>query len=475
MKHYGSVGIDGMSSSVNDKVSDGTATGIVDIAAFIDTQKFSLYQWMILLLCFLVLAADGFDAASMGFIAPALVAKWGVAREALGPVMSAALIGLGVGAIVTGPIADRVGRKTVVVTSVACFGIFSLIAANAHSLGMLTALRFLTGLGLGAAAPTAMALMSEYAPARMRAMAINSMNCGFSFGLVIGGVISAWLIPQFGWQSVLVVGGAGPLVLAVVLVLLLPESAQFLAVRKNVPARIASILGRVVPDTDFNGCRFVAKQADVGRSESPLKFLLAERYRLGTLMLWFAYFMVLLIYYLLASWLPTLMKDAGFSMRNAALMTSLLPLGGIIGNLCVAWVADRFEAARVIAVTFVLTAVIMFMAAHSIDHSAMLGVLLFLSGALVVGTTTSISALAVNYYPTQARATGVAWLLGVGRPGGVVGAWMGAVLVGLGWNFGALLSVLALPALAGACAMYVMAPGKQAHAFVAPEHPERPR
>jgi MFS transporter, AAHS family, 4-hydroxybenzoate transporter len=475
MKHYGNVGADGRSSSANDKESGEAGTRIVDIAAFIDAQKFSGYQWMIFLLCFLVLAADGFDAASMGFIAPALVAKWGVARQALGPVMSAALMGLGVGAIVTGPIADRIGRKTVVVMSVGCFGIFSLVASNAQSLEMLTVLRFVTGLGLGAAAPTAMALMSEYAPARMRAMAINSMNCGFSFGLVVGGVMSAWLIPQLGWQSVLVVGGVGPLVLATMLLFLLPESAQYLAVRRNVPARIASILSRIAPDVRFNDCQFVAKKADVGRTGSPLKLLLAEQYRLGTLMLWFAYFMVLLIYYLLASWLPTLMKDAGFSMKNAALMTSLLPLGGIIGNLCVAWVADRFDAARVIAVTFVLTAVIMFMTAHSIDHSGVLGVLLFLSGALVVGATTSMAALAVSYYPTQGRATGVAWMLGMGRPGGVVGAWMGAVLMGLGWNIGALFSVLALPALAGACAMYAMAPGKQAHGLVVPERPERLR
>jgi MFS transporter, AAHS family, 4-hydroxybenzoate transporter len=473
MKQHGRIEASRKSRIDIDEGFDGTAARTVDIAAFIDDQKFSLYQWAILLLCFFVLAADGFDAASMGYIAPALIAKWSVARQALGPVMSAALIGLGVGALVTGPIADRIGRKTVVVVSVGCFGAFSLVAADAHSLGMLTALRFLAGLGLGAAAPTAMALMSEYAPARMRAVAVNAVNCGFSFGLVMGGVFSAWLIPKFGWQSVLVAGGVGPLMLAIVLALFLPESVQFLVVRRNLPARIAFILSKVVPGVNLSGCEFVAAKADQGNNESPIGLLFAQRYRLGTLMLWLAYFMTLLIYYLLTSWLPTLMKDAGFSMRDAALMTSLLPLGGMIGNLCIGWIVDRYDAARVIAVTFVLTAVIVLVAGHAIDHSAVLGGLLFLCGALLVGAATSMASLAVSYYPTSGRATGVAWMLGMGRPGGVAGAWAGAVLMGIGWNFGAVFSLLAVPAITAAFAMYAMAPRKPGHSFVTNEHPEQ--
>jgi len=459
----------------NKTPSSGTAPRTIDVVEFIDAQKFSLYQWAILLLCFLVLAVDGFDAAAIGYIAPALVAKWGVSREALGPVMSAALIGLGVGALVAGPIADRIGRKTVLVMSVACFGLWSLVAAQAHSVGTLTALRLLTGLGLGAAMPNAMTLMSEYAPARIRAVVVNVMNCGFSFGLVMGGVRSAWLIPKFGWQSVLVAGGIGPLVLAVLLVTLLPESVQFLVARSNVPARIARILGRIVPGARLDGCNFLTTQADAqpSRDESPFAVLLSRRYRLGTLMLWVGYFMGLLIYYFLTNWLPTLMKDVGLSMRNAALMTSLFPLGGMVGNICVGWVMDRFDGARVIALTYGLTAVLVLVAGRATGYPGALGALLFLCGVLLIGAATSMSALAVTFYPMHGRATGVSWMHGMGRPGGVAGAWVGAALIGMGWSLGTVFSLLAVPALAAAYAMYAMAPRKPHRAFLVHDQPDQ--
>ncbi|HXZ10355.1 MAG TPA: MFS transporter, partial [Paraburkholderia sp.] len=190
---------------------------IVDVRAFIDSQRFTPFQWMILILCFLVVAADGFDTAAVGFIAPSLVQQWGVARASLGPVISAALVGLGIGALGAGPLADRIGRKTVLVLSVFFFGLWSLVASRATSIESLTLLRLFTGLGLGAAMPNAVTLMSEYAPARTRSVAVNAMFCGFSCGLALGGISSAWLIPHFGWPSVLIAGGVGPIILTILL------------------------------------------------------------------------------------------------------------------------------------------------------------------------------------------------------------------------------------------------------------------
>ncbi|WP_233070493.1 MFS transporter [Serratia ureilytica] len=190
----------------------------VEIRGFIDNQPFSRYQWLILALCFLAVALDGFDTAIIGFIATSLVQEWGIDKTALGPVMSAALVGLAVGALAAGPLADRIGRKKVLVISLLLFGGFSLLTAFAGSLSTLTLLRFLTGLGLGAAMPNAATLMSEYAPQRCRALMVNLMFCGFPLGSSLGGFSSAWLIPHFGWQSVLVLGGVMPLLLALVLI-----------------------------------------------------------------------------------------------------------------------------------------------------------------------------------------------------------------------------------------------------------------
>ncbi len=441
----------------------------VDVQVFIDEQRFSPFQWTILVLCFLVVAADGFDTAAVGFIAPSLVQQWGIARSSLGPVMSAALVGLGIGALAAGPFADRIGRKTVLVLSVFFFGIWSLAAARATSIESLTLLRFFTGLGLGAAMPNAVTLMSEYAPARIRAVAVNAMFCGFSCGLAIGGLASAWLIPHFGWPSVLVAGGVGPIALTVLLILLLPESVQFLAVRRKADQRIARILQRIAPHISLAGCRFVARDDRAGhaadarehrgagtRTQWALAVVLSSRYRFGTLMLWLAYFMGLLIYYLLTNWLPTLFKDTGFSGEKAALMTSLFPLGGVLGNLCVGWIMDRFAGHRVVALTYVLVGVLVLLVGQGVGHQLWLGTLIFLTGTVATSAVTSMSALAASFYPIRARATGVAWMLGVGRIGGVAGALVGAALMGLGWQFGAVFSLLCVPAVIAAGGVYLM-------------------
>lgn len=434
-----------------------TSERVVDTQAFIDGQRFSPFQWGILVLCFLVVAADGYDTAAIGFIAPSLVQQWGIARVALGPVMSAALVGLGIGAVLAGPLADRLGRKAVLVLSVAFFGLWSLAAAFASTVESLTVLRFCTGLGLGAAMPNAVTLMSEYAPTRVRALVVNGMFCGFSTGLALGGFASAWLIPHFGWQSVLVAGGVGPIVLTVLLILLLPESVQFMAVRQRADAKIARILGRIAPGTMFEGCRFVSPDGGVSaKRESAIRVVLSRQYRFGTLMLWLAYFMGLLIYYLLTNWLPTLFRDTGFSGARAALMTSLFPLGGVLGNLCVGWFMDRLNANRVITATYVFAAIMVLLVGRGVGHQLWLGTLIFLTGTLVTSAVTSMSALAAAFYPTHGRATGVAWMLGVGRIGGVAGALVGAALMSFGWQIGSVFSLLAVPALVSACALFVM-------------------
>ncbi|SAL14704.1 4-hydroxybenzoate transporter [Caballeronia terrestris] len=426
----------------------------LDVQTFIDEQRFSPYQWTILVLCFLVVAADGFDTAAVGFIAPSLIGDWGVSRAALGPVMSAALVGLGIGALAAGPVADRLGRKTVLVLSVFFFGAWSLASAYAGSIESLTALRFLTGLGLGAAMPNAVTLMSEYAPSRIRSVVVNTMFCGFSVGLSIGGLCAAWMIPHFGWPSVLVAGGVGPLVLSVLLVLLLPESAQFMVVRKRAGDRIARVLRRIAADPRLANCAFTAADPrDSVADKSALSLVVSRPYRFGTAMLWLAYFMGLMIFYLLTNWLPTLFKDAGFSAERAALTTSLFPLGGILGNLCLGWIMDRFNARRVNACAFVLAAALVLTIGRGIGDQVWLSVLIFLTGTAVTSAVTSMSALAAAFYPTRSRATGVAWMLGIGRMGAVAGAMTGGLMMSMGLQFSAVFTFLAVPALVAAFAL----------------------
>ncbi|MGF6985230.1 AAHS family 4-hydroxybenzoate transporter-like MFS transporter [Paraburkholderia atlantica] len=436
----------------------------IDVKAFIDAERFSLCQWLILILCFCIVTADGYDTAAIGFIAPALTHAWGIDKSELGIVMSAALVGLGLGSVFAGPIADRIGRKSVLVVSVASFGIWSLIAASSHTVGSLTIFRFLTGLGLGAAMPNTVALMSEYAPERLRSMAVNVMYCGFSVGLIAGGTASAWLIPHAGWQSVLVLGGVLPLVLALVLIALLPESVQFLVVRSGTHEKIARILKRISPHANLDRCTFVAPVVSSTKSgrRFALALILSKAYRLPTIMLWIAYFTGLIVYYLMTNWMPTLFRDLGFSTEHAMLISSLFPLGGVLGNPVTGWLMDRVNANRTIVVSYVLVAVLVALVGHSVGSETTLGALIFLCGALATSAATSLSSYAAQIYPTEGRSTGVAWMQGVGRLGGVAGSFAGAAMLGLGWHFGDVFTMLAVPALISALATFSIGQRKAA-------------
>ncbi|AGB76253.1 benzoate transport [Enterobacteriaceae bacterium strain FGI 57] len=424
-----------------------------DIQAFINDHPFSKYQWMILALCFVTVAMDGFDTAIIGFIASDLVQEWGVQKSDLGPVMSAALVGLAVGALTAGPMADRIGRKKVLVLSILVFGGFSLITAFATNLTQLTLLRFLTGLGLGAAMPNAATLMSEYAPERRRALLVNLMFVGFPIGSSMGGFISAWLIPHYGWQSVLILGGVMPLALAVLLIFLLPESARYMVVKNQPQHKIAAILKRIAPVADNTS--FVLQEAGQVKEKSALGVIFSPRYAVGTVMLCLTYFMGLLIFYLLTSWLPLLIRETGASLSQASIITALFPLGGGIGVLILGALMDKLNPNKVVAVGYVLTGVFVCLVGFSTNSLVLMGVMVFIAGTIMNGAQSSMPALAAGFYPTQGRATGVAWMLGLGRFGGILGAFSGAFLMQAELSFQTIFTLLAIPALVSALALLV--------------------
>ena len=431
----------------------------VDVQEFIDRQRLSAFHWVLFVLCFMVVALDGFDTGAMGFIAPSLVQDWKIPRESLGPVLSAVLVGIGIGALVVGPIADRVGRKVVLIASIFFFGALSCLTSSATSMEGLTAMRLLTGLGLGAAVPNAVTLMSEYVPARIRGFLVNAMFMGFAAGIALGGVLSAWLIPLFGWRSVLLSGGIAPLVLACVLVPFLPESVKFMVANGRSPKRVTRILQRLNRHSRVDECVFVCEAAhpvDVAK-RFPVSQLLSRRYLLGTLMLWLGYFMCLTVFYLLANWLPTLFKASGFTLHEAAITSSLFHVGGCFGILLAGWLMDRRSAIRVVAFFYLLAAAIVFVIGRNVAQDSWMTALIVLTGVAISGAAGSMAPLAAEFYPTTSRATGVSWLLAIGRLGAVGGAYGGAILMGLGWPFASIFSLLAVPLLIAALALMVLA------------------
>ncbi len=426
-----------------------TSGKTIDIKAFIDERPIAPYQWLLVALCFLIVTADGMDVAILGFVAPSIIHDFAISRPAFGLVMSAAPLGLVIGALVAGPASDRVGRRWVLITSVFLFGMFTIATAFAQSPTSMAVLRLLTGIGLGAAMPNTTTLLSEYAPQRKRSLMITIMFCGFNLGSAMIGFAAGWLIPVHGWRSVLIFGGSLPLALIVLQVWLLPESARLLAVRGAPAARIGAVLGRVC------GVRFAGNEVFVSNepplpTRKPIGVLFSHGYGFMTAALWLTYFMGLLVIYLLTGWLPTLMKDSGLTVTSAANITAMFQVGGTIGAIGVGWLMDKVRPAPVISAAYLGGALCVLALGWIGALSSSLTLLVFAAGFCMSGAQTGLNAFAPSRYPTVARATGVSWMLGMGRFGSIFGSAIGGALLGLGWQFGGILAMLAIPAtLAG--------------------------
>lgn len=429
-----------------------TAAAIMDVREFINDRRMSAYQWFLVGLCFLIVTVDGMDVAIMGFVAPSILADWHVSRPAFGIVMGAAPIGLAVGALFAGPASDWFGRRKVLLVSVLGFGVLSLLTSYTHDVGEMSLLRFLTGLGLGAAMPNTTTLLSEYVPEKSRSFLIATMFTGFNLGSGTIGFVAAYLIPQHGWQAVLVFGGVLPLLLLPVLYVFLPESARYMVVRGFAADRIRRVLSRVCR-ADLGGWKaFVLNEAKVA-AKLPVSVVFSSGYALRTVTLWITYFMGLLVIYLTTSWLPTMMKDAGMSIDRAANVTAMFQIGGTIGAILVGLAMDRWNPNRVMAFTYFMGGVALVTLGACGLMSGWIILLVAVVGFCLSGAQTGLNAFAPGCYPTVARATGVSWMLAVGRLGSILGSSIGGVLLGFGWGFGAIISILAVPACLSALAI----------------------
>lgn len=430
-----------------------SAANVIDVQEFINSHKLSPTQILLLVLCFLIVAIDGFDTAAIGFIAPAIKADWGLSPAQLAPLFGSGLFGLMVGAFAIGPFADRHGRKAVLIFAVLFFGAASLISAYSPNLKILVLLRFLTGLGLGGAMPNAITLTSEYCPEDRRSFLVTLMFCGFTIGSALGGIVASQIVADYGWHSVLIVGGVLPLLLAPVLWWALPESVRYLVMKGGDSQRIVAALHRIAPEADLANATFTGARKPHG---SPVRQLFEGDLLRGTLLLWIAFFMSLLVVYLLSSWLPTLINSSGVTLKTASLITAMFQVGGTIGAVAIGRMMDKLNPHYVLGIAYASAGIFVFLIGHASTMPWLMVLAVFGAGFCVSGGQVGANALSAAYYPTASRATGVSWANGVGRIGSVLGSMLGGFMLSLGWGLPTVFGIVAIPAFIAGVSIYVM-------------------
>lgn len=419
----------------------------------LDDAKLGLFQARAIAICFLIAALDGFDTQSIAFVAPAIRDSWNVPPEVFGPLFAAGLFGTMIGAALGGSLADRFGRKPMIIFCTLLFGGMSLACAAANSVGTLGLYRVVAGLGLGGAVPNVIALVSEYAPKRVRSTVIVATFAGFPLGAVAGGIASSKIIPASGWEAVFVVGGVLPLAVLPLVLAWVPESLRYLIGHGRKEAKAVEILQRIA-QAPLANVRVEPATAEP-QVRRPVRGLFIEGRTAWTALLWLLTFTALLVGYFLINWTPLLLVGAGIPQDKAILGVVALNLGGIIGSLILGRISDRRGPFKVVAGAFGLGAIAIAALGLMIGSAVpVLLALIFAVGLLVFGAQLNITALAANHYPLDMRSTGIGWSMGVGRIGSFVGPLVGGALIALGLTQAEMFLVAAIPA-AAACAIVV--------------------
>lgn len=429
------------------------------IASFrdaLDARPLTSFQVRLVIMAFAMLVMDGYDVQAVGYVAPVLSELWSLERGAFGPVFGVGLVGLTIGSLVFAPISDRIGCRPVLIGCTLLYGASTLATALADSWWPFLALRFITGIGLGSAMPSTIALVSDYSPTRFRNLMVIVGLGGFAIGGALAGFVAALIIPRFGWSSVFVIGGTVPLLAIPFLMRWLPEALPRLLADPAPHSRLARVVSELVPGW------VIPKLAQVGPESKKVRFPVAvlfdKAYVIQTMLFWIVFFCNILLVYFFVNWIPTIVRSAGQTLELANVASGAFQLSGIAGGLLLAYAADRTRRPQVVlCFAYVCGAIFCFLfgsvagaSAYAVIGSACS------AGFFIVGGNGVLNVFAGNYYPAAIRATGVGWGIGVGRFGAILGPVVGGMLISLGVSMETLFSIFAVPALLAAiCAISI--------------------
>ena len=422
----------------------------INVNDVIDHAKFKPFHFNVVAWCLLIILFDGYDLAINGVVLPLLMDEWGLSAVQAGMLASTALAGMMFGAMIFGSLADKIGRKKVIMICIVLFSGLTFAGGFASNPTEFVILRFPAGLGIGGVMPNLVALTSEYAPKNMRSTLVTTMFSGYAVGGVMAALLGAWLTPSFGWEIMFFIAGI-PLLLLPIIWKFLPESLMFI-VKENKQGQARPIMARLAPEVQIsNETKFELHQVDVPEAANVVSLFKRGR-ALNTLLFWLAFFTCLLTMYALSSWLPKLMMAAGYSMDNSLMFMMVMNVGAVVGIVGGGILADRFHLKPVLMFLGIMGAIVMSLMGFQ-SNQFLLYILVFLAGAASIGSQMLLYSYVAQYYPLAVRSTGIGWSSAIGRMGAIVGP----ILIGglLGMNLPAHFNFIAvgLPVLITAIAV----------------------
>ena len=425
----------------------------ININTLIDEAKFTPFHWGVLFWCLMIIIFDGYDLVIYGVALPLLMQEWALSAVQAGLLASTALFGMMFGAMTFGTLSDKLGRKKTIMICVAIFSGFTFLGAFASNPVEFGILRFLAGLGIGGVMPNVVALMTEYAPKRIRSTLVALMFSGYAIGGMTSALLGAWLVPQFGWKIMFYIAII-PLVALPLIWKFLPESLMYLTNKKEIE-QTRTIVQKISPSQQLNGdTEFVLNEVTKG-DEAPVKALFQQGRMFSTFMFWIAFFMCLLMVYALGSWLPKLMIQAGYSLGASMIFLFALNIGGMIGAIGGGALADRFHIKKVVTIMFICGAAALILLGFN-SPQPVLYTLIAIAGAATIGSQILLYTFVAQFYPTTVRSTGMGWASGIGRIGAIVGPVLTGALLTLNLPHQMNFMMIAIPGLIAAVAIFMV-------------------
>lgn len=424
-----------------------------DPRAVIDREPMSRFQWGVVATMIGLNALDGFDVLSISFASPGIAKDWGIERAQLGIVLSMELIGMAIGSLFLGGIADRIGRRATILSCLALMTVGMLGAASAGNVTILMLWRVLTGLGIGGMLAATNAAVAEAANARHRSFAVVLMAAGYPVGTIIGGSISAVLLSMYDWRAVFVFGAVCSLLFVPLVLWRAPESVAFLMHKRPPDAlqRINATLTRMGhPPID------ALPEPEATARKVPLVELFSPALVRGTILLTLAYLAHIMTFYFILKWIPKIVVDMGFPPPEAAGVLVWASIGGATGSLILGLLTGKVRLLALTIVAMLLSTVLVVLFGRGQSDLAGLSIVAAMAGFATNAGVVGLYALIAQSFPTSVRATATGFVIGVGRGGSALAPALAGFLFAAGYGLQSVAILMGLGSIIAAAALFAM-------------------